>query len=579
MLRTKNDGELRKENVGEEVVLTGWVAKIRNLGALVFIDLRDRYGFTQINIAPELFARQEIRNEFCIQVKGKVALRGEANPNLSTGEIEVVAEDIHVFAGAKLTPFIIADKTDALEDTRLKTRYLDLRRPCLQKNLILRHQVLKSCRDFLEGKNFLEVETPTLIKSTPEGARDYLVPSRTNPGKFYALPQSPQIFKQLLMIAGMDRYYQVARCYRDEDLRADRQPEFTQIDCEMSFIEREDVLNTIEGLVKYIWKQVLNYDLPSFKRISYADAIGLYGSDKPDLRFDMKLSDVTSILSQGTFEAFKGKKIKALVVKGWGEKISRKDLDKDNEEAKKFKVHGVSLFKVEKGAVAGSMAKFFSEEELKAFKELTKAEEGDAILVCADESEYKASVALGALRNEYGKKLGLTDPDVFIPEFVLDWPLFEREEDGHYESLSNPFTRPRDEDLKYLDTDPTKVLSYAYDTIMNGMELSSGSLRIYDGKLQKKVFEILGLSDEDIRYKFGFFVQAFDYGTPPHGGFALGVERMCMQLAKTDNVRDVVAFPKNLQAVDAMCDAPSYVPDENLDLVGIEVKEQYKVKK
>ncbi|MCI2068875.1 MAG: aspartate--tRNA ligase [Bacilli bacterium] len=574
MLRTANDGELRAADASKKVVLTGWAAKIRNLGAIVFLDLRDRYGLTQIRIDPELFKKQEIRNEYCLQVEGTVQIREEKNPSLATGEIEVVAEKIHVFAPAQNTPFIIADKTDALEDTRLKTRYLDLRRPCLQKNLMIRHLALKAARDYLESKGFLEVETPTLVRSTPEGARDYLVPSRTFPGEFYALPQSPQLFKQLLMIAGMDRYYQVARCYRDEDLRADRQPEFTQIDCEMSFIEREDVLSVIEGMLDKVFKDVLNVNLEKFTRISYMDAINIYGSDKPDLRFEMKLSNVTSILQKGTFEAYQGKTIKALVVPSYATKASRKKMDEDNNLAKKFRVHGVSFFKVENGALEGSLAKYFTPEILNELAVFLKAKEGDLIIVGADEEEGKISVALGALRSAYGKELGLTDPNVYKPLFVLDWPLFEREDDGHYESLSNPFTRPRDEDLPLLKTDPTKVLSYAYDTVINGLELSSGSLRIYDGNLQKEVFELLGLSKDDIKNRFGFFVDAFNYGTPPHGGFAIGVERLSMVLCQTDNVRDVVAFPKNLQAADMMCQAPSSVPEENLKILGIQVAEK-----
>lgn len=578
MLRTRTDGELRKENVGEEVTLTGWVSKIRNLGALVFLDLRDRYGITQIKIDPDYYKTLDLRNEYCIQVKGQVALREEANPHMATGDIEVLAKEIKVFAKADLTPFIIADKTDALEDTRMKKRYLDLRRPCLQHNLEIRAKAVRSVHKYFDERNFLEVETPTLIKSTPEGARDYLVPSRTFPGEFYALPQSPQIFKQLLMIGGMDRYYQVARCYRDEDLRADRQPEFTQIDCEMSFVDREDVLGIIEGLLDQVFKDVLNVTLPKFARISYADAINLYGSDKPDMRFEMLLKDVSDILSKGSFEAYKGKAIKALLVKGVAKETSRKKMDELNSLAKKYRVHGVSFFKFEDGKWTGSLVKYFSEEVLNELTAKVNPDNDDLLVVGADEENEKIAIALGAIRSYYGKELKLTDPHVYKPLFVLDWPLFEREDDGHYESLSNPFTRPRDEDLKYLDTDPTKVLSYAYDTVMNGYELSSGSLRIYDGKLQQKIFELLGLDDKAIKERFGFFVDAFSYGTPPHGGFAIGLERLCMILCNTENIHDVVAFPKNLMAADMMCDAPSFVPKENLDILGIEVKKDVEKK-
>ncbi len=572
MLRTKTNGELRKEDAGQTVTLVGWVAKVRNLGALVFVDLRDRYGITQINIDPALFAQNELKNEYCVQVVGKVALREVANPNMATGEIEVKAEQIKVFAPSELTPFIIADKTDALEDTRLKWRYLDLRRPVLQHNLAIRRDAVKAAREYLESKSFMEVETPTLVKSTPEGARDYLVPSRTNPGCFYALPQSPQLFKQLLMIAGFDRYYQIARCYRDEDLRADRQPEFTQIDCEMSFIEREDVLQVISGMLHHVFEKVLNVELPEFARISYYDAINNYGSDKPDMRYGMLLKDVSALLGSGEFAPYKGEFIKALVVEGQAEKVSRKKMDEINLTARKYKIHPFAFFKVESGALTGSLCKDFSPKTLEAFLQAVGAHDGDLIVVSADGDLVRGASALGAVRCDFGQELGLRNPDIFKPLFVLDWPLFERKEDGTYESLANPFCRPRDEDIPLLDVDPTKVMSYAYDTVINGYELSSGSLRIFDGKLQQKIFELLGLKDEDIKKKFGFFVDAFRWGTPPHGGFAIGLERLCMILAKTDNVRDVVAFPKNLKAEDVMCDCPSSVEQSALDLVGIQVK-------
>lgn len=498
MLRTKTCGELTAKNIEETVTLTGWVSKVRNLGALVFVDLRDRYGITQLNINPELYEANQLKSEYCIRVTGKVAKRTEANKELSTGEIEVLVESYSIFAKSELPPFIIADKTDALEDTRLVNRYLDLRRPVLQHNLIVRHKLLKAARDYLENINFLEIETPTLVKSTPEGARDYLVPSRTKKGSFYALPQSPQIYKQLLMIGGMDRYYQVARCYRDEDLRADRQPEFTQIDVEMSFGEREDILNIIEGLVKHIFKQAGDINLPDFKRISYKDAIDLYGSDKPDMRFDMLLNNVSDLLADAGFEGFNGKVVKAICVSNEAKDATRKTLDGDNELVKKFKLHSVFHFKVSDGKLNGSATKFFSEETLNSLKERLNAKDGDLIIVGANEDNETVSTALGAVRLKYARKLGLCDFNVYVPLFVTDWPLFGREND-QIVSLSNPFTRPRDEDLKYLDEDPTKVLSYAYDTVINGVEISSGSLRIYDGSIQKKVFELLGLNDQEIK--------------------------------------------------------------------------------
>lgn len=572
MERTCYCGELRRQNEGQKVILDGWVSKIRNFGSLVFIDLRDTTGIVQLKMDLQHFQKSPLKNEYCIQVEGKVVVRSDINKNIPTGEIEIEVENVHIFSKAKLTPFIIADKTDALEDTRLKNRYLDLRRPCLQANLKLRHKVLKTSRDFLESLNFLEVETPTLIKSTPEGARDYLVPSRIKKGSFYALPQSPQMYKQLLMIAGCDRYYQVARCYRDEDLRADRQPEFTQLDVEMSFVNREDVLNVIEKLVKKIWKETINYDLPDFVRISYKDAIEKYGSDKPDLRFGMELVNLTDILSNTSFVAFQNKVIKGFVIKNYAKNLTRKLQDKDNQFVKKYNLVGVSFFKVENNKIVSSLNKFYTEDVLNKLIDNLKLEENDVLVVGANTSSYVLSIGLGALREEYGKILNLEDSNIFKPCFVLDWPLFEKVDD-HYESLSNPFTRPRDEDLKYLPNEAEKVLSYAYDTVINGLELSSGSLRIYDGELQQKVFELLGLTENDIKEKFGFFVHAFDYGTPPHGGFALGVERMCMLLCKTDNVRDVVAFPKNLQASDSMSECPSEVPQEALDILGIKIKE------
>ena len=566
-------GELRLKDINRKVKVIGWVSKIRNLGSLCFIDLRDRYGTTQINVDPKSFDTHLIHSEYLLQIEGTVTKRDEANPHLETGEIEISAENLKIINKSELPPFIIADKTDALEDTRLVKRYLDLRRPLLQHNLMLRHKILKAARDFLEDKDFLEIETPTLVKSTPEGARDYLVPSRTKKGMFYALPQSPQIYKQLLMIAGMDRYYQIARCYRDEDLRADRQPEFTQIDCEMSFVNREDVLNVIENLVHKIFKDSINYDLMPFKRISYMDAINKYGSDKPDMRFELLIQDFTSDLSDTEFKAFKDKQIHGLIIKNFADKVSRKVQDKDNELVKKFKLPAVSFFKVEDNKLTSSLAKFYKEDTLEAFKNKYNLENNDLVIVGASDNYEVLGRGLGALRLEYGEKLNLIDKNIYVPLFVLDWPLFEKTEQG-YESLSNPFTRPRDEDLKYLDTDPCKVLSYAYDTVINGMEISSGALRIYDGHLQAKVFEILGLSNQDIKNRFGFFVDAFNYGTPMHGGFALGVERLSMLICKTDNVKDVVAFPKNLQAYDMMSDCPSTVPTENLDILGIEVKKE-----
>ncbi len=570
MLYTNNCSELTKNDVDKEVVLCGWVHKIRNFGKFAFVDLRDRYGITQLSLTGEQYSASNLKNEDCIRVKGKVVIRQDPNPNIPTGQIEIKVSDIEVFSHSQLTPFIIDDKTDALEDTRLKSRYLDLRRPCLQKNLAIRHKMLKAARDYLESESFLEIETPTLVKSTPEGARDYLVPSRVKKGCFYALPQSPQIYKQLLMISGLEKYYQVARCYRDEDQRADRQPEFTQIDVEMSFCQREDVLNVIESLLKKIFKDSISYSLPDFERISYKDAIASYGSDKPDMRFDMLLKDLYPILSKSEFASFKQGYVKGFVVSDGAKLASRKVQDKDNELLKKYNLKGIYI-KVENSSLTGSIVKFFSEDLQREIISSLDLKEGDLLIVANSNNYERLSLGLGALRIEYAKKLNLLSQDCFKPCFVLDWPMFEKKEDGTYESLSNPFTRPRDEDVYLLDSEPEKVLSYAYDTVINGLELSSGSLRIYSGEMQKKVFDLLGLSQEDIKKRFGFFVDAFNYGTPPHGGFALGVDRIAMLLCKTDNVRDVIAFPKNLSATDMMAECPSQVPQESLDILGLKI--------
>lgn len=572
MLRTHTCGQLTRDDVGKKVVLSGFVSTVRDLGALVFVDLRDRYGVTQLNIKPDLYKSVNLRPEWVIQVEGQVVLRSDPNPKMKTGEIEIQAEKIRVFSKAETTPFPIQDDITASEDTRLQYRYLDLRRPKMLHFLETRSLISRYTREFLTSEGFMEVDTPTLIRSTPEGARDYLVPSRIYPGSFYALPQSPQLYKQLLMIAGVDRYFQLAHCYRDEDQRADRQPEFMQIDCEMSFVEREDVLDIIERLLKFLFKKIKNVDLPDFKRIGYKDAIALYGSDKPDMRFDLLLQDVTDLLSGCGFKAFENKGIKALVVPKMATAISRKKMDEDNLLAKKFKVFGVSHLKFLDGKLSGGIAKNMTEESLAKLAEGLKLAEDDLVILCADTSLDKASIALGALRTSYGNKLGLAKKDDYKPLFVIDWPLFEREEDGHYECLSNPFTCPIEEDIPLLDSEPTKIRSTSYDTVLNGVELSSGALRIHDSELQRKVFTLLNLSEEDIDNRFGFLVKALKYGVPPEGGFGIGIERLAMELCSTDNVRDVVAFPKNLKAVEPMSQCPSPVPTEDLDVLGIEVK-------
>ncbi|HBD06460.1 MAG TPA: aspartate--tRNA ligase [Firmicutes bacterium] len=575
MLRTKNCGELRKENVGETVALCGWVSKVRNLGALVFIDLRDRYGVTQLSLTPEMYEKYHLRSEYCLRVEGEVILRSSPNKEMDTGEIEIDVKDINVFSSSANPPFIIADKTDALEDTRLKMRYLDLRRPILQKNLQIRAKTVSSMREYLEENGFLEIETPTLIKSTPEGARDYLVPSRLKPGTFYALPQSPQIYKQLLMIAGMDKYYQVARCYRDEDLRADRQPEFTQIDVEMSFVEREDVLLVIQGMLKKAFKDVLNVDLKDFARLTYAECISKYGSDKPDLRYTLYLHDLDEIFKNSTFALFNNVHIKGFKVDGYAEHCSRKMQDEDARLLSDYHLHAPLYIKKLNGELTGSVIKNLSQEEIDSLVKEFELKDNDVLVLDFNSDYENLSLGLGALRKTYASRANLIDENVYEPLFVLDWPIFGRE-NGEIVSLSNPFTRPKDEHVKYLYEDPTKALSYAYDTVINGIELSSGSLRIYDAKVQERIFELLNLSEEEIKAKFGFFVDALKYGTPPHGGFAFGLDRLVMIFAHTDNIREVIAFPKNLQAACPMAQAPSKVDDSALKILHIKTVDEEK---
>ena len=571
MLRTHTCGELTAHDVGKEVRLCGFVDGVRNLGSLVFVDLRDCYGITQLNVKPADQERWHLRSEDSIQAKGTVVLRSAPNHDLPTGEIEIDVQEVTIYSESETTPFPIQDEVTASEETRLEYRYLDLRRPKMFRYLKTRALISQYAREFLTKEGFLEVDTPTLIKSTPEGARDYLVPSRTFPGSFYALPQSPQLYKQLLMVAGVDRYFQLAHCYRDEDQRADRQPEFMQIDCEMSYVEREDVLRIIEGLLKDLFRRIKGVELPDFARLSYKEAIERYGSDKPDLRFGMTLEEVTDVLGRSGFKAYEGKTIEALLVPQMAAKVSRKHMDEDNVLAKKFGVFGVSHLKFEEGKWNASIVKNIQPEALEELTRRLRPQEGDLLLLCADLDKERACLALGALRLEYGKKLGLMSKDDYRPLFVIDWPLFERDKDGRIVSLSNPFTRPVDEDLPYLDSDPTRIRSTSYDTVLNGVELSSGALRIHDAKVQRKVFSLLGLTEEDIDVRFGFLVKALRFGVPPEGGFGIGIERLAMELCQTDNVRDVVAFPKNLRGAEPMSECPSPVPQEDLDVLSLQI--------
>jgi len=575
MERTCYNTELSLDNVGQEVTLVGWVAKRRNLGSLLFIDLRDRSGIIQITVN-EGVEVPDIRNEYVIQVKGKVAKKEVANKNLKTGEIEIIASKIEVLSKAKPTPMIIADETDALEDLRLKYRYLDLRRPVLQSNLIKRAKIVSIAHDYFDKNGFIEVETPCLTLSTPEGTRDYIVPSRITHGAFYALPQSPQLFKQLLMIGGMERYYQIARCFRDEDLRQDRQPEFTQIDLEMSFLDQDQILTIMEGFLKRVFKEVINVDIKTpLRRMDYAEAVDVYGSDKPDTRFELHLKDVTKALKNSEFNGFKEAEcIKALVIPGEAVNTSRKVIDSLTLEAKKFGFGGIGVYKVTESGVESSLLKFLSEENIKALLKETEAKVGDLILTLAGRHD-PVCFALGALRSQYARKLGLIKPNTYDLLWVVNFPLFEKDlNDGSYKPLHHPFTRPTPETAEYLYSDPSKVLSAAYDIVINGYEAGGGSLRIYDQDMQNRVFNILGFSDEDIVRKFGYFVKAFEFGTPPHGGIAFGLERLSMIICGTDNIRDVIAFPKNLRAVCPMSSAPQRVDEAQLEDLGIQIKEE-----
>ena len=578
MYRTHNNGELRLQDVNSEVTLCGWVAKRRNFGALVFIDLRDRYGITQLVFNEDIATQiSDVRNEYVLQVKGTVVERKDKNPKLETGESEVVVREVKIVNTAITTPMIIADETDALEDTRLKYRYLDLRRPVLQKNLILRNRITLLVRNYLAKYGFTEVETPILCRSTPEGARDYLVPSRISKGQFYALPQSPQLYKQLLMVGGMDRYFQIARCFRDEDLRADRQPEFSQIDIEMSFVEEEDIWSMTEGLMKEIFKDIKGIDLPEFKRIPYDTCMEKYGSDKPDLRFDMPLYNVSEVFANTEFKVFEnclneGGIIQAMNVKNGADKFSRKQLDKLQDYVKVYGAKALANLKLTAEGFAGSVTKVLSDAEKEALRTMLNIEENDIVFFVADKKKVAQS-SLGALRVKLGHDLDLINKDAYEFLWVTDFPMFEYDEnENRYVAAHHPFTSPNLEDVDKLLSDPAHCYSRAYDLVLNGYELLSGSIRIHDQKLQEKVFEAIGMTLEEAHEKFSWFMDAFQYGTPPHGGVGIGLERLTMILAGTDNIRDVVAFPKTASASDLMAQAPSPVDPAQLKELGIETK-------
>jgi aspartyl-tRNA synthetase len=579
-------GELRKEQVGEEVTLMGWVQRRRDHGGLIFVDLRDRFGLVQVVFNPEeadeAFQKAEdLRKEYVIAVVGEVIERpeGTINPDLSTGEIEVNASELRILDSAKTPPLQITEESEVGEDLRLKYRYLDLRRPNMQQNLILRHKVKKSVRDYLDGYDFLEIETPMLTKSTPEGARDYLVPSRVNPGKFYALPQSPQLFKQLLMVSGMERYYQIVRCFRDEDLRADRQPEFTQIDIEMSFVNQDIIMSLMEGMMKEIFS-VSDFKEPSeFPRMSYQEAMERYGSDRPDLRFDLELVDISEIVKDAEFNVFSGTianggEVKGINAKGCAD-FSRKDLDDLTDYVGIYGAKGLAWIALREDGINSPISKFLSEEELESIIYEMDAKEGDLLLFVADEPRV-VSAALGNLRQELASRLDLIDKDEFNFIWITDFPLLE-EDEGELFSLHHPFTAPQDEDVELLEEKPTEVRSKAYDLVLNGIEIGGGSIRIHDSKLQKKIFEVLDLNQEEIDEKFGFLLEAFEYGTPPHGGIAFGLDRLIMLLGGLETIRDVIAFPKTQNATSLMTEAPSRVEEEQLEELHLEVIEEEEI--
>ena len=580
MLRTNTCGELNSSHINQKVTLCGWVQKVRKLGGMTFVDLRDRYGITQLVFNAETHAEmcekaEHLGREWVIQIEGTVAERYNKNKNIPTGDIEIIVDKINILNTSEVPPFTIEEDTDGGDELRMKYRYLDLRREVVRRNLELRHKVAFEVRSYLNNQGFLEVETPILVNSTPEGARDFIVPSRMNPGQFYALPQSPQTLKQLLMVSGFDRYFQIVKCFRDEDLRADRQPEFTQIDCEMSFVEQEDILQMFEGMSHHIFKSLKGIDLPKFPRISWTDAMKYYGSDKPDTRFDMKFVELMNVMKGHGFSVFDNAEyIGGICAKGAGS-YTRKQLDALTDFVKRPQIgaKGLVYARVETdGNVKSNVDKFFTQEVLQQLKAAFNAEPGDLILIMSGDNANKTRKQLCELRLEMGSQLGLRDKEKFSCLWVVDFPLLEwSEEDNRYYAMHHPFTAPKPEDIPLLDSNPGAVRANAYDMVINGVEVGGGSIRIHDSKLQKKMFEVLGFTEERAEINFGFLMNAFKFGAPPHGGIAYGLDRYVSLLAGLDSIRDCIAFPKNNQGRDVMLDAPTLISQEQLDELGISV--------
>lgn len=573
MYRSHNCGELRISNLEQEVSLSGWVQKVRDKGFFIWIDLRDRYGITQLILDKERSSNEifdlgkTIGREYVIHVKGLVIERSSKNPKIKTGEIEVLVSELVILNSSKTPPFTIEDQTDGGEELRMKYRYLDIRRPALKNNLILRHRITQEVRKYLSDKMFLEIETPYLIKSTPEGARDFVVPSRMNGGEFYALPQSPQTFKQLLMVAGLDKYFQIVKCFRDEDLRADRQPEFTQIDCEMSFVKQDDVLNSFEGLIKHLFSSIKNIKLDKFPRMSYDEAVKNYGTDKPDLRYEMKFVELNDVTQHKDFNIFNSAELVVGFVVKSGNSFSRKDLDKYTDWVKRPQIGASGLVYMraqDDGSYKSSVDKFYNESDLKQWAKISDAKAGDILFILCGDSE-NVRKQLGALRVHVADNLNLKDPEQFTPLWVVDFPLLEWDEESNsYHAMHHPFTSPKSEHIELIDSDPSAVRADAYDLVLNGNEIGGGSIRIHDKKIQQKMFDCLGFSKEEAEKQFGFLMNAFEYGAPPHGGIAFGLDRIVALMGGQEIIRDFIAFPKNNSGRDIMIDSPSTISDEQM---------------